>query len=151
MPPGNDRPRAAFSVSDNALNAHHTPAIAHRLEPTRNEQSAARPQTDPDSGRGRPDAGHRLHVRRKAVVGFDLFSHFRLQYLIVALLLSGAALAIGARPTAVVVAIVALVLGWAIKDLWWGGTASAGLDGVPLRVVSANVQSQNPAPEKGAR
>ena len=79
---------------------------------------------------------------------FDLFSHFRLQYVIVAVVLSGAALAIRARPTAAVLAIVALVHGWAIKDLWWGGTASAALGGVPLRVVSANVRSQNRTPEK---
>jgi endonuclease/exonuclease/phosphatase (EEP) superfamily protein YafD len=80
--------------------------------------------------------------------GFDLFSHFRLQYVIVAVVLSGAALAIRACPTAAVLAIIALMHGWAIKDLWWGGTASAALDGVPLRVVTANVRSQNRTPEK---
>jgi endonuclease/exonuclease/phosphatase (EEP) superfamily protein YafD len=79
---------------------------------------------------------------------FDLFSHFRLQYLVAALVLSVAALAIRAHPAAAVLAAVALVHGWAIKDLWWGGTASAASGGVPLRVVSANVRSQNRTPEK---
>jgi endonuclease/exonuclease/phosphatase (EEP) superfamily protein YafD len=79
---------------------------------------------------------------------FDLFSHFRLQYLVAALVLCVAALAVRAHPTAAVLAAVALVHGWAIKDLWWGGTASAAPGGVPLRVVSANVLSQNRTPEK---
>ena len=79
---------------------------------------------------------------------FDLFSHFRLQYVALALTLGVAALAVRAYPTAAVLAIVALVHGWAIKDLWWGGTASAAPGGVPLRVVSANVLSQNRTPEK---
>jgi endonuclease/exonuclease/phosphatase (EEP) superfamily protein YafD len=79
---------------------------------------------------------------------FDLFSHFRLQYVALALTLGVAALAVRAYPTAAVLAVVALVHGWAIKDLWWGGTASAAPGGVPLRVVSANVLSQNRTPEK---
>lgn len=79
---------------------------------------------------------------------FDLFSHFRLQYVIAALTLGLAALAVRAYPSAAVLAAVALVHGWAIKDLWWGGTASAAPGGVPLRVVSANVLSQNRTPEK---
>jgi endonuclease/exonuclease/phosphatase (EEP) superfamily protein YafD len=79
---------------------------------------------------------------------FDLFSHFRLQYVIAALTLGVVALAMRAYPTAAVLAVVALVHGWTIKDLWWGGTASAAPGGVPLRVVSANVLSQNRTPEK---
>ena len=79
---------------------------------------------------------------------FDLFSHFRLQYVIAALTLGVAALAMRAYPTAAVLAVVALVHGWTIKDLWWGGAASAAPGGVPLRVVSANVLSQNRTPEK---
>jgi endonuclease/exonuclease/phosphatase (EEP) superfamily protein YafD len=79
---------------------------------------------------------------------FDLFSHFRLQYVVAALILSVAALAMRAYPSAAVLAVVALVHGWAIKDLWWGGTASAALGGVPLRLVSANVLADNPTPEK---
>src|SRR5918996_4027907 len=79
---------------------------------------------------------------------FDLFSHFRLQYVIAALILGVAALAVRAYPTAAVLACVALVHGWTIKDLWWGGTASAAPSGVPVRVMSANVLSQNRTPEK---
>jgi endonuclease/exonuclease/phosphatase (EEP) superfamily protein YafD len=79
---------------------------------------------------------------------FDLFSHFRLQYVVAALVLGVAALAVRAHPIAAVLAAVALVHGWTIKDLWWGGTASAAPGGVPLRVVSANVRSQNRTPEK---
>jgi endonuclease/exonuclease/phosphatase (EEP) superfamily protein YafD len=79
---------------------------------------------------------------------FDLFSHFRLQYVVAALILGAAALALRAYPSAAVLAAVALVHGWVIKDLWLGGTANAAPGGVPLRVVSANVLSQNPTPEK---
>jgi endonuclease/exonuclease/phosphatase (EEP) superfamily protein YafD len=79
---------------------------------------------------------------------FDLFSHFRLQYVIVALTLGVPALATRAYPTAAVLAVVALVHGWTIKDLWWGGTASAAPGGVPLRVLSANVLSANRTSEK---
>jgi endonuclease/exonuclease/phosphatase (EEP) superfamily protein YafD len=79
---------------------------------------------------------------------FDLFSHFRLQYVVAALTLSAAALAVRAYPSAAVLALVALIHGWTIKDLWWGGTASAAPGGVPLRVVSANVLATNPTPQK---
>jgi endonuclease/exonuclease/phosphatase (EEP) superfamily protein YafD len=79
---------------------------------------------------------------------FDLFSHFRLQYVVVALILGVAALAARAYPSAAVLALVALVHGWAIKDLWWGGTANAAPGGVPVRVMSANVLAQNRTPEK---
>jgi endonuclease/exonuclease/phosphatase (EEP) superfamily protein YafD len=79
---------------------------------------------------------------------FDLFSHFRLQYVIAAGSLCVAALAIRAYPTAAVLAVVALLHGWAIRDLWLGGTAVAAPGGLPLRVVSANVWSANPTPEE---
>jgi endonuclease/exonuclease/phosphatase (EEP) superfamily protein YafD len=79
---------------------------------------------------------------------FDLFSHFRLQYVVAALILSAAALAIRAYPIAAVLGVVALMHGWTIKDLWWAGTANAALGGIPLRVLSANVLSGNPTPEK---
>jgi endonuclease/exonuclease/phosphatase (EEP) superfamily protein YafD len=78
---------------------------------------------------------------------FDLFSHFRLQYLVAALMLLVAALALRNHPAAALLAAVALVHGWAIKDLWLGGTASAAQGGTPLRVVSVNVLSANPTPE----
>jgi endonuclease/exonuclease/phosphatase (EEP) superfamily protein YafD len=77
---------------------------------------------------------------------FDLFSHFRLQYLVAAACVCVVALAVGARPAAAVLAVVALLNGWAIKDLWLGGTASAALGGTPVRVVSANVWAENPTP-----
>ena len=48
---------------------------------------------------------------------FDLFSHFRLQYLVAALMLLVAALALRNYPAAALLAAVALVHGWAIKDL----------------------------------
>jgi endonuclease/exonuclease/phosphatase (EEP) superfamily protein YafD len=78
---------------------------------------------------------------------FDLFSHFRLQYVVAALILGLAALAIRAYPSAAVLAVVALVHGWAIKDRWWGGAANAAPGGLPLRVVSANVWAENPTPD----
>jgi endonuclease/exonuclease/phosphatase (EEP) superfamily protein YafD len=79
---------------------------------------------------------------------FDLFSHFRLQYVLAALVLGGIALSVGAYRSAAVLAAVALVHGVAIKDLWLGGTASAAPGGTPVRVVSANVLAQNRTPEK---
>jgi endonuclease/exonuclease/phosphatase (EEP) superfamily protein YafD len=79
---------------------------------------------------------------------FDLFSHFRLQYVVAALTLGGAALAVRAYRIAAILAVVALAHGWAIKDLWWAGTANAAPGGVPLRLMSANVLSQNRTPAK---
>jgi endonuclease/exonuclease/phosphatase (EEP) superfamily protein YafD len=79
---------------------------------------------------------------------FDLFSHFRLQYVLAALVLLIIALLARAYGTAAVFAAVALVHGAAIKDLWLGGAASAAPGGVPVRLVSANVLAQNRTPEK---
>ena len=78
---------------------------------------------------------------------FDLFSHFRLQYLVAALILLVAGLALRNYPAATLLAVVALVHGWAIKDLWLGGTASAAPGGMPLWVMSANVWAANPTPD----
>ena len=76
---------------------------------------------------------------------FDLFSHFRLQYVIAASVLAVAALAVRVYPAAVVLAAVALVHSWAVKDLWLDGGTAAGVPaGVPLRVASANVLASNP-------
>jgi endonuclease/exonuclease/phosphatase (EEP) superfamily protein YafD len=79
---------------------------------------------------------------------FDLFSHFRLQYVAAAVVLGAIALSVRAYGSAAVLAAVALVHGLAIKDLWLGGAASAAPGGVPLRVVSANVLAQNRTPAK---
>lgn len=79
---------------------------------------------------------------------FDLFSHFRVQYVAAALCLGAVALAVRAYPSAAVLALVVLVHGFAIKDLWLGGTASAAAGGDALRVVSLNVYSANRTPEK---
>ena len=82
---------------------------------------------------------------------FDLFSHFRLQYAVLAATLSIAALLARAYPSAAVLAVLALVHGWAVKDLWLGpalAPASAAAGGEPLRVVSANVLDSNPTPGK---
>ncbi|HZA67117.1 MAG TPA: endonuclease/exonuclease/phosphatase family protein [Geminicoccaceae bacterium] len=77
---------------------------------------------------------------------FDLFSHFRPQYVVAAGTLCVVALAVRAYPIAAALAVVALVHGWAIKDLWLGGGASAAPGGVPVRIVSANVLAVNPTP-----
>jgi endonuclease/exonuclease/phosphatase (EEP) superfamily protein YafD len=79
---------------------------------------------------------------------FDLFSHFRLQYVLAALVLGIVALSVRAYGSAAVLAAVALVHGAVLKDLWLGGTASAAPGGVPLRLVSANVLAHNRTPEK---
>lgn len=78
---------------------------------------------------------------------FDLFSHFRLQYVVAAAVLGSAALSLGAYRVTVVLALVALVHGWAIRDLWLADARSVP-GGEPLRVVSANVLASNPTPEK---
>jgi endonuclease/exonuclease/phosphatase (EEP) superfamily protein YafD len=79
---------------------------------------------------------------------FDLFSHFRPHYAALAGLLCAAALAARAYPVALALAAVALLNGWAVRDLWLGGgtAAAAAGEGAPLRVVSANVLASNPAP-----
>ena len=77
---------------------------------------------------------------------FDLFSHFRPQYVAAAGTLCVVALAARAYPIAAVLAVVALVHGWAIRDLWLGGSASAAPAGLPVRIVSANVLAANPSP-----
>jgi len=79
---------------------------------------------------------------------FDLFSHFRVQYVVAALGLAIAALAVRAYRSFAVLAIVALAHGLAIQDLWLGGTASAAASGTALRVVSLNVFAYNRTPEK---
>jgi endonuclease/exonuclease/phosphatase (EEP) superfamily protein YafD len=79
---------------------------------------------------------------------FDLFSHFRLQYVILAAALCLGALALGAWPIAAVLAVIALVHGWAIKDLWLGGSAAAASEAPSLRLASANVLDSNPEPQK---
>ena len=79
---------------------------------------------------------------------FDLFSHFRLQYVILAAALCLGALALRAWPIAAVLAVIALVHGWAIKDLWLGGSAAGASEAPSLRVASANVLDSNPEPQK---
>jgi endonuclease/exonuclease/phosphatase (EEP) superfamily protein YafD len=79
---------------------------------------------------------------------FDLFSHFRLQDAVLAAALCIRALAFRAHPIAAVLATIALVHGWAIKDLWLGGWAAAASGAEPLRVASANVLSSNAEPQK---
>jgi endonuclease/exonuclease/phosphatase (EEP) superfamily protein YafD len=79
---------------------------------------------------------------------FDLFSHFRLQYVLAALALLVIALCARAYGSATVFAAVALVHGAAITDLWLGGAANAAPGGMPLRLVIANVEAQNRRPEK---
>lgn len=80
---------------------------------------------------------------------FDLFTHFRLQYTVAAVILAVAALAAGSWRTAVVLAVVAVVHGWTIKDLWLGGVSpAASTAATTIRVASVNVQVDNPTPEK---
>lgn len=78
---------------------------------------------------------------------FDLFSHFRLQYVVAAAVLCLVALAVRAWPAAVVLLLVALVHGWAIKDLWLGGADAGPAEGTALRLASANVLRSNPTPQ----
>jgi endonuclease/exonuclease/phosphatase (EEP) superfamily protein YafD len=78
---------------------------------------------------------------------FDLFSHFRPHCAVLATLLGAAALAARTYPAALAFTAVALLNGWAVRDLWLGGGGAAGAaGGAPLRLVSANVLDSNPAP-----
>lgn len=79
---------------------------------------------------------------------FDLFTHFRLQYVVAAVAFGVAAVALGAYRSAALLAIVALVHGWAIKDLWIGGPEETVVAGEPLRIISANVLGSNPTPDQ---
>ena len=79
---------------------------------------------------------------------FDLFSHFRLQYAMLATALCLGALALRAWPIAALLAVIALVHGWAMKDLWLGDSAAAASEAPRLRVASANVLFSNPEPQK---
>lgn len=79
---------------------------------------------------------------------FDLFSHFRLQYIAAAGLLCIAAMAIRAYGWAAVLLGVAVVHGFAIRDLWLGGSTEIAPTALSIRVASANVRSANPTPEK---
>lgn len=81
---------------------------------------------------------------------FDLFTHFRLQYVAAALALAGLALVLGRPKTASLLGLIALLHGWTIRDLWLGGEVSVADAGLPLRVVSANVLASNPTPGKVA-
>ena len=55
--------------------------------------------------------------------------------------------ALRAYPAVLACILVALVHGWAVRDLWLGA-APVPPGGVPLRVATANVLDRNPTPEK---
>lgn len=78
---------------------------------------------------------------------FDLLTHFRLQYLVASLVLLVVALAIGARPAALVLALVVLMHGWAVKDLWLAPTPPPLSATQAVTVFSANVLAANPRPD----
>ena len=80
---------------------------------------------------------------------FDLFTHFRLQYFVTAVVLAITALIVHAYPSAAVLAAVALGHGLVVKNVWFGesGPKPDG-SGVPLRVISANVYDANSSPEQ---
>jgi endonuclease/exonuclease/phosphatase (EEP) superfamily protein YafD len=80
---------------------------------------------------------------------FDLFTHFRLQYFLAAVILAVVALAVRAYPMAAVLAAVALGHGLVIKSLWLGESVPEdGREGLPLRVIAANVYDGNHTPDK---
>jgi endonuclease/exonuclease/phosphatase (EEP) superfamily protein YafD len=81
---------------------------------------------------------------------FDLFTHFRLQYVVTAVMLCLVAIVLSAYPTAAVLAGIAIMHGFTMRTLWFGGGTEAGGQGLCLRVVSANVEDSNPTPEKVA-
>jgi endonuclease/exonuclease/phosphatase (EEP) superfamily protein YafD len=105
------------------------------------------PETDAGARDGSAGVGHNLRALGPALA-FDLFSHFRLQYVVAALAFCIAALAVRACRTAALLALVALVHGWSIEHLWLGGRTEVAPSGVAIRVASANVRNGNRTPEK---
>ena len=81
---------------------------------------------------------------------FDLFTHFRLQYVVTAVMLCLLAIVLAAYPTAVVLAGIAIMHGFAMRALWLGGGPTAVGPGLRLRIISINVEDSNPTPEKVA-
>src|SRR3954469_12146791 len=78
---------------------------------------------------------------------FALLAHVSLQYLAAAVALGVLARALRAYPAVLACILVALVHGWAVKDLWLR-PAPVPPGGVPLRVATANVLDSNPTPER---
>jgi endonuclease/exonuclease/phosphatase (EEP) superfamily protein YafD len=79
---------------------------------------------------------------------FDLFTHFRLQYFVAVVILAVVALAVRAYPAAAILAAVALAHGLVIKSLWFGESGvDAARQGLPLRVIAANVQDAYGSPD----
>ena len=56
---------------------------------------------------------------------FDLFSHFRLQYLVLALAFALAALLLRSWPLVAAFALIACIHSFALRDLWLGGHTAA--------------------------
>lgn len=83
---------------------------------------------------------------------FDLFAHFRLQLAALGVAFGVLAVVAGAWRSAAVLIVIALIHGWAIKDLWLGDGAATERAGPPssttLRVASANVLVDNGARDK---
>ena len=80
---------------------------------------------------------------------FDLFTHFRVQYFVIAVIFAMTALIVRAYPSAAVFAAIALGHGLVIKNLWLGDSDSRpDGSGMPLRVITANVWNPNRTPEK---
>jgi endonuclease/exonuclease/phosphatase (EEP) superfamily protein YafD len=77
---------------------------------------------------------------------FDLFSHFRLQYVVLGCALGLAALVWRAYAAAAVLGAAAALHAWTISDLWLGGTGAAA--GLPLQVATVNVLDANQTPGK---
>jgi endonuclease/exonuclease/phosphatase (EEP) superfamily protein YafD len=78
----------------------------------------------------------------------DLLTHFRVQYIAAALVLSVLALPLRERRVVAVMMVVAAIHAAAVQDLWLGGDRAPPAGGRALRVASANVYDPNPTPGK---
>lgn len=79
---------------------------------------------------------------------FDLFSHFRLQYLVLALAFALAALLLRSWPLVAAFALIACIHSFALRDLWLGGHTAAAAEGEPLKIASVNVLRRNDSPDE---
>lgn len=76
---------------------------------------------------------------------FDITSHFRMQYLVLLILVAAASLGFRKRRLALVCVLFALLNLFAVRSLWWSSRATnkTNAESPPLRAVLLNVRTEN--------